>query len=345
MKRQALYSCLTCIPEAKEDFTKAAGICLACCYSCHEGHELVELYTRRNFKCDCGNSKFTNKECNLNNSKSVINELNEYNHNFMGTYCTCNRPYPDPEDSIVDEMIQCITCEDWFHSRHLGVDVPSHSLFTEMTCENCVKKHSFLLHYNELSVPKSTSQDIDIENPTDNNPIETKPEVPIINEETNNTNDTIPKLDNNDLTNNISISCKKPKIKSEDVCAKFWADANWRNDLCQCPDCLKIYEEENVLFLIDPQDTVSSYEEKGKEKVRENAAKQEEDDMKFINSLDRVPLMEAIAGYNDLKSNLKEYLKKFAENKKVVREEDIREFFSTLDSKKKLKTDIPHYCR
>lgn len=30
----------------------------ACSYSCHENHELIELYTKRDFRCDCGNNKF-----------------------------------------------------------------------------------------------------------------------------------------------------------------------------------------------------------------------------------------------------------------------------------------------
>ena len=64
---------------------------------------------------------------------------NVYNHNFHGRYCTCDRPYPDSEDEVKystrfvalwclcecvlvafqeeDVMIQCIACEDWFHSR------------------------------------------------------------------------------------------------------------------------------------------------------------------------------------------------------------------------------------
>lgn len=46
-----------------------------------------------------------------------MNELNSYNHNFRGTYCTCGRPYPDPEDAVDDEMIQCVVCEDWYHGR------------------------------------------------------------------------------------------------------------------------------------------------------------------------------------------------------------------------------------
>lgn len=42
-----------------------AGFCLACSYHCHEGHEVFELYTKRNFRCDCGNEKFANASCKL----------------------------------------------------------------------------------------------------------------------------------------------------------------------------------------------------------------------------------------------------------------------------------------
>ncbi|CAH1234164.1 unnamed protein product [Diabrotica balteata] len=57
IKRQALYSSLTCIPEAKEDPERVAGVCLACSYHCPNSHELVKLYTKGNFRCDYGNSK------------------------------------------------------------------------------------------------------------------------------------------------------------------------------------------------------------------------------------------------------------------------------------------------
>lgn len=121
-KRQALYSCLTCCPEAKDDNSKAIGICLACSLECHDHHQLVELYTKREFRCDCG-LKYKSVACRLDTSKKAaleasasssatqINEHNKYNHNFGGTYCICNRPYPDDEDTVEDEMIQCIICE------------------------------------------------------------------------------------------------------------------------------------------------------------------------------------------------------------------------------------------
>lgn len=52
-----------------------------------------------------------------------------------------------------------------------------------------------------------------------------------------------------------------------------------------------------------------------------------------------------LAEYNNMKERLKRYLQKFAENKKVVREEDIKEFFSEMESKKRPKVVIPTYCR
>ena len=41
-----------------------AGVCFACSVECHDGHELIELYTKRGFTCDCGNDKFQDK-CKL----------------------------------------------------------------------------------------------------------------------------------------------------------------------------------------------------------------------------------------------------------------------------------------
>jgi E3 ubiquitin-protein ligase UBR7 len=47
-----------------------------------------------------------------------------------------------------------------------------------------------------------------------------------------------------------------------------------------------------------------------------------------------------------MKIQLKEYLQKFAESKKVVREEDIREFFSGMEARKKQRIDVhvPYFC-
>ena len=35
---------------------KPHGICLGCMLCCHETHDVNELYSKMNFRCDCGNS-------------------------------------------------------------------------------------------------------------------------------------------------------------------------------------------------------------------------------------------------------------------------------------------------
>ena len=97
----------------------------------------------------------TNK-CKLE-SKKEVNTRNSYNQNFLGLYCTCHRPYPDPEDTTEDVMIQCVVCEDWLHGRHLNMGdtgVPEDGSYSEMVCFQCVEKLDFLQSYSGLSVVK-----------------------------------------------------------------------------------------------------------------------------------------------------------------------------------------------
>ena len=61
--------------------------------------------------------------------------------------------------------------------------------------------------------------------------------------------------------------------------------------------------------------------------------------------MERVQQVEAIHSYNQMKGNLMNYLKKFAENGKVVKQEDIQEFFEGMQQAKRRKLDIPKFCR
>ncbi|XP_015191459.1 PREDICTED: putative E3 ubiquitin-protein ligase UBR7 isoform X2 [Polistes dominula] len=309
--RQALYACKTCCSNKNV----RAGVCLACSFHCHEGHELVELYTKRNFRCDCGNSKFGNKECNLEKCKNATNVENMYNQNFDGVYCTCARPYPDPENENNDEMLQCVICEDWYHSKHLECkDVPGDDAYAEMICAACMDKHDFLWKYAAKYSTMYNSSTASCKNGEK-----------ILNVETLPNECTMPQQNLSDIKKG---SC-------------FWLEG-WRSSLCNCESCKKIYTEQGILFLLDPKDSVQAYEEAGKITKHES---QYEKGMKALASLDHVQQLTAIEEYNNLKERLKEYLQKFAENKKVVREEDIKEFFSEMESKKRPKVVVPTYCR
>lgn len=137
--RQALYSCRTCVPNG------GAGVCFGCSMNCHDGHDLVELYTKRRFKCDCGNGSFTQK-CKLFEDKAAYNDRNLYNDNFLNSYCSCKRPFPDPEATTNEEMLQCIGCENWFHLSHTGISEASKADYeeNEYVCKNCSEKMPFL---------------------------------------------------------------------------------------------------------------------------------------------------------------------------------------------------------
>lgn len=59
--RQAIYVCLSCaVVDARDDLVKSSNaICYSCSVACHHDCELIELSTRRHFRCDCGNSRMT----------------------------------------------------------------------------------------------------------------------------------------------------------------------------------------------------------------------------------------------------------------------------------------------
>ncbi|XP_014934394.2 putative E3 ubiquitin-protein ligase UBR7 [Acinonyx jubatus] len=372
VKRQALYACSTCTPEGEEP----AGICLACSYECHGSHKLFELYTKRNFRCDCGNSKFKNLECKLFPDKAKINSGNKYNDNFFGLYCICKRPYPDPEDEIPDEMIQCVVCEDWFHGRHLGAIPPESGDFQEMVCPACMKRCPFLWAYAaQLAVTKVSVEDdglvLNVDGIGDQEVIKPengdhqdstlKEDVPehgkdavteIKAEQTNepctsssSESDPQTALKNQHLNTESQSGCRLQDLNAKQLIKKdtatYWP-LNWRSKLCTCKDCMKMYGELDVLFLTDEYDTVLAYENKGKV---DQAADRRDPLMDTLNSMDRVQQVELICEYNDLKTELKDYLKRFADEGTVVKREDIQQFFEEFQSKKRRRVDgMQYYC-
>ncbi|KAK7077411.1 putative E3 ubiquitin-protein ligase ubr7 [Halocaridina rubra] len=350
VKRQPLYACVTCCPP---DSGRLAGICLGCSYHCHEDHELVELYTKRHFRCDCGNSKFPNNSCKLLKEKLPENPENEYNQNFKGAYCTCHRPYPDPEDPLDDEMIQCCICEDWYHGRHQGGQVPSGEDYAEMVCQDCLKKHQILAHYFGLAVTVVKSEEtkeslnvsVELENLQKEN-ITNNGQMQPEEKEAKSSNDADVKSECKG-NNSSKTGCKlEGLIKQNLPEGAIFFPENWRQQLCTCDNCKNKYKDEGFIFLLDEEDTVSSYEERGKTQDPSRKASTQRE-LEALSSLDRVTRTEMVHEYNTLSSSLRDYLRKFAENKKVVRDEDIKEFFSQLVANKKQRPSprVQQFCK
>ncbi|KAI1421184.1 hypothetical protein F5Y12DRAFT_45131 [Xylaria sp. FL1777] len=133
--RQNVYACLTCNPPPANpaDPFNTAGICYSCSVQCHGEHELVELFHKRNFTCDCGTTRFKpNQPCTLrinpdtNTRGNVHSEQpdpnNKYNQNFRNRFCSCSEDYSANDQK--GTMFQCLGLgthetggcgEDWYH--------------------------------------------------------------------------------------------------------------------------------------------------------------------------------------------------------------------------------------
>lgn len=348
--RQALYACMTCMPESKANEEKRTGVCLACSYHCHEGHDLIELYTKRNFRCDCGGKRMQDVRCKLDPLKLEANQLNQYNQNFSGTYCICHRPYPDPEDDVEDEMIQCVVCEDWYHSRHLGTgDTPSSpKSFAEMICGGCMQRVDILQNYvgkiedgNQTQLNDTTM--VDVTGLDESNIAETS----VIQNNVSKAED----KDGGNESKRLKLDiCTKPPFDAADPVAykqgaTFWKEG-WRNFLCRCMDCMSIYKNLKVEFLLDEKDTVQWYEEHGRQKQQQDERNTDDQAREAFDRLDRVQQVEFLSGVNHMKERLREFFDTFVTSQQVVTEKDVHEFFDKL---KKERSDIAgapsHFCR
>ena len=293
--RQALYSCLSCQKEGE-----VSGVCLACSLRCHASHDLVELYTKRNFRCDCGNHLQTTR-CLLCPDKDTRNSSNRYNHNFHGRYCSCDAPYPEPEGTVADSQCQCVLCEDWFHTRHLHPDktqVDNKVDWEELVCRHCTAKHPRLAHYAPSRLHLLRPQ--------------------------------------RDAKGNLQCrisahSTETPSASGDhpNTAPLTFPDDAWRAELCRCAEC---GQEEEVEWLLSEGDSVGAYERRGRESVGASR-----DEALAAALQESVPNPHAqrqlIQGFQNMKDGLSDFLKSLGPDQ-VVSKDHIDQFFLQLNAKK-----------
>ncbi|XP_065858591.1 uncharacterized protein [Euphorbia lathyris] len=361
MKRQAIFSCLTCTPDGN------AGVCTACSLSCHDGHEIVELWTKRNFRCDCGNSKFGEFFCKLFPQKEVENANNSYNQNFKGLYCTCGRPYPDPDAEEQEEMIQCIACEDWFHEEHIGLesskeiprDEEGEPLYEDFICKTCSANCSFLTLYPQNicavgcktgDVATNTSKDKNVledtlsatasgklENDKDDSPSMKSMSVAnesVIGESSEKTVGSDQNMEDANLKTTCALGVDSlanlPVLESKPL----FLLKNWREMLCRCENCLDMYNQKKISYLFDKEDSIVEYEKMAKQKREEKLQKQEGADMSFFNNLGHVKKMEILNGIADLEDVFRTFAESF-DTSKPITSSDVHQIFENLKKKRR----------
>ncbi|KER22076.1 hypothetical protein T265_09729 [Opisthorchis viverrini] len=323
MKRQAIYTCRTCLDTSNVH----AGFCYPCLLSCHDGHDTLELYTKRNFRCDCGNQNFAPFQCKLWEEKDDENVDNQYNHNFSNSYCICQRPYPDEEYEGNEEMIQCGLCEDWFHVEHLNLpdDVAAPDEYEEMTCSQCLRRCAFLCLYAlsrkeqpwcmAFSTLLSSAQVV-------NGHVNIEPETKRLKLDGESNGPISPSLVNDcellRIASDLEIQgfdFKKLRVKdlglSDDskVPSVFWS-SGWRERLCRCPSCVTLYKYLNVSYLLDPEDTMEYYLALGEKKAIEIEKEENEALSEALSELPHSVASHIAAGVNYMKETLEEFLKK-----------------------------------
>lgn len=350
MKRQAIFSCLTCAPDGN------GGVCTACSLSCHDGHEIIELWTKRKFKCDCGNSKFGESYCKLLPSKDIENEENSYNHNFKGKYCTCGRPYPDPDADEQVEMIQCCICEDWFHEEHLGVestneikiprDEDGEPLYEDLICHLCSSTCSFL-HLYPQSIWASHQQQ-NTATPSKEKGVEAAPSA--------SGSSTIPENGTSEI-HTIDPAVRDPNSKNmivgeksdtcvlgvdlltaelpSEKCQPMFLSKNWREALCGCAKCSDFYSKKGISFLLDKEDSIAEYEKMAQQKRDEKMQQQEGAELNFLSNLGHVEKIEILSGIADMKDELRSFLQSF-DSSKPITSADIHQVFDNLKKRRRM---------
>lgn len=172
--RQQIYACLTCSNHKRETLEKdnktatpvtfqPNGVCYSCSIQCHADHDLAELFTKRNFACDCGTTRMPSNNptdgspsgCNLRRNHGSLDPpesvSNVYSHNFQGRFCSCDVKFvPDEQKGT---MFQCLLgddpCdEDWYH-------------------EECILGIPLGSAYNDDKKPDISNSDIKDENKVD----------------------------------------------------------------------------------------------------------------------------------------------------------------------------------
>lgn len=371
MKRQAIFSCLTCTPDGN------AGICTACSLSCHDGHEILELWTKRNFRCDCGNSKFGEFFCKLCSNKDVENIENCYNHNFKGVYCTCNRPYPDPDVEEQEEMVQCCICEDWFHEVHLGLEsldeIPKteegEALYDELICQNCSTNFSFLTLYpqsvwatsRENTAATAKEKGVLAEEVESGAESSRKVEDGIgssNHDKDGNESSSVESLSghkSSDLVNQVTVKDTVLQEFNEDAFSSvgcllgtgiranslnsgrsksMFLSRNWRDALCHCVSCLNYYSQKHISFILDKEDSIAEYEKIAKQKREEHQQQQAGIEQKFLDKLGHVQKIEILSGIADMKNEISSFLASQDQSKPIT-SDDIHEVFKNLAKKRR----------
>ncbi|AMD21905.1 HFR050Wp [Eremothecium sinecaudum] len=310
--RQPIFACRTC---------GNIGVCYSCSIQCHTECDLVELFEKRNFSCDCGTERQVSelKTCQLrkNTTPDIPDYSNRYGQNFRGLFCSCHSEY-DPSSSMV--MVQCLLgleCnEDWYHDycvlgcsenpsgeRTNGTlaGFPALDTFGSFICWKCVSKYQAQFE-RILCHERSTELVAHIVKHVASSTIKDREEI---------------------LTKKSSGAKRK---RDDDFPFCIFLKEGHINVLKSIKQSLEegdklfTFLADIAPFLVNEESSYEPPEDTDPVTTYEAASR-------VLNTVDNEIVMNGALAYHAIKSKLSDFLKPFAETGRIVKEEDIKSFF------------------
>lgn len=356
VERQILHSCLTCSKTSQ----KPIGICYSCSIYCHADHELVDLFEKRNFVCDCGTSRMNGEVCRLRNknfdkfffSQKTKNEneeeksrcvekmldvpslSNRYNQNFEGFHCTCRQKYGYENDT---KMVQCyfgtVCGEDWYHGHCIFGFENSDDTEINKTIEDF-----FFDNFSETETYicwKCTAKFASVFEQFDSELVRAK--IPYLGSisDVKEKKSTFNLFKKNFKSENTS---RKKRIKLDFTIEKtsyslilangFKKILSKKFDILSETTYMKtfflnydfMYKEE--LTYVPPLEIDNDPENEKISLLKLGT--------KALRNLPKEKALAGLSAYNDIKTKIFEFLKPFSEEKKVVTEKEIKDFFVSI---------------
>ncbi|KAJ1863021.1 hypothetical protein LPJ73_000623 [Coemansia sp. RSA 2703] len=330
---QPVYACLTCTrppkefkdPSVKDDSdqsdsesTDPAGMCYSCSVMCHADHNVIEIFQKRNFRCDCGTKRLAPGSCQLKQRRTGLARIandNEYGHNFWGFYCRCNKLYDNETDA---EMVQCYVCSEWFHMLCIGDYIPDDDSYEDYVCRDCVGKHAVIRYIDSSNCTIVPSSNRD-----------KQPASILI------TSDDCSANENSDgerpskkVRQTIcQLSRDKEAIDSVLPADMFMADG-WRGDVCKCEKCMGMIRAERLEFLINGDPVVMPGDDQDDDESMYEAG------MRVLRNMDPTVAIDMAGLFQRFCAEFKEFARPFAESGTPISKYEIENFFQKLKSRK-----------
>ncbi|WFC96624.1 RING-type E3 ubiquitin transferase [Malassezia brasiliensis] len=351
--RQPVYACRTC---------GGGGVCAACSVMCHGEHELVELFHKRDFRCDCGTPSLYRERTDLTDTdrprdaqpcalrKHEPNKgwdepnHNKYTHNFQGHFCICERGKSYDPQTEEETMYQCLVCEEWYHESctSLGTRrILSADMFEHLVCDACVQhpdarllriyagaQHWMLLASEGPDAWDGVSTEVhgDWKLYGRASSASTDPETV---RASNAAPAAPPASDVAPLGKRARASCTSPteihpSVRRPKARTDVFLDAAFRQRLCDCADCEAAWRAQYP-YVYEEETTYEPPTEM--DDAASTTSSTYDRAVAALGQLPRVQMLESLRAYEQLRNALYEHLRPYAERHEPVDEEAVRAFF------------------